>query len=81
MNINIGKIDILLENVSEQDTMRIKKVIDTLFSNDIFNTRNGWVKLNFDNNKNLSSIEKNSMIWRSNYLLKNAEHSIISRVT
>ena len=62
--MEIGKIEILLENVNEQETMRIKKIIDTLFLNDIFNIKNGWVKLSFDKNKDLGSIEKNVIAWR-----------------
>ena len=64
MNIEIGKIEVILENVSEQETIRIKKIIDTLFLNDCFNMKNGWVKLSFDKDKNLGSIEKNIMAWR-----------------
>ena len=64
MNIEIGKIEVILENVSEQETIRIKKIIDTLFLNDAFNIRNGWVKLSFDKDRKLCSIEKNTIAWR-----------------
>lgn len=68
MNIDVGKIEILLENVNQEDTIRIKKIIDTLFLNDAFNIRNGWIKLSFDKDKNLGSIEKNAIVWRQNQL-------------
>lgn len=77
MNLDYGKIEILLNNVDKAETLRIKKVIDTLFSNGIFNMSNGWVKLNFDNDKNLSSIEKNQLVWRHNRLTKNVNESIM----
>lgn len=60
----IGKIEVLLENVSQEETLRIKHIIDTLFLNDCFNIKNGWVKLSFDKDKNLGSIEKNVLAWR-----------------
>ena len=64
MNIEIGKIEVMLENVSEQETIRIKKIIDTLFLNDAFNMRSGWIKLSFDKDRKLCSIEKNTIAWR-----------------
>ena len=70
MNIDVGKIEIILENVNKEETIRIQNVINTLFANDIFNIRNGWAKINFDNDKNLSSIERNQMVWRHNRLQK-----------
>lgn len=60
----IGKIEILLENVSKEDTLRMQGIINTLLANDSFNIRNGWVKLSFDKDKNLGSIEKNVIAWR-----------------
>lgn len=66
--MELGKIEILLENVSQEETVRVKKIIDTLFLNDSFNIRNGWVKLSFDKEKNLSSIEKNTIAWRGTLL-------------
>jgi len=52
-----GKIEILLEGVSFEETKRLREVIHTLLANGSFNVKNGRVIMHYDNDSNLMKVD------------------------
>lgn len=64
MKIEQGIIHIVLDNVSEVDTMRYREIIHTLISQGCLNVRNGCVIIRFDHEGTLQQIEIEHIKWR-----------------
>lgn len=58
-----GKIEIILENVSFEETKRLREVIHTLLANGSLAIRNGHCILHFDNDSNLMKIDHEFVKW------------------
>lgn len=61
--MQIGTITITLEGVTIEETERLRKMIHTMFTDGVFNIRNGKAILNFDND-GLAEIEKQIKTWK-----------------
>ena len=55
--MNEGIITIKLEGISHIQVERCRQMIHTMFTHDVFNTRNGKAILNFDSDGLLADIE------------------------
>lgn len=60
----IGLIEIKLENVSENDTIRFRESIHTLIGQGVLNIRNGKAVLHFDSDGVLKQIEVDFIKWK-----------------
>lgn len=58
-----GKIEIILENVSFEETKRLREVIHTLLANGSLAIRNGRCILHFDNDSNLMKVDHEFVKW------------------
>jgi hypothetical protein len=59
-----GIINIVLDNVSESETLRLRENIHTLIANGCLSIRNGYVKINFDSDGIMQELEVNIKKWR-----------------
>lgn len=64
--IEQGIINIVLDNVSEAETMRLKEIIHNLISQGTLNIRNGHAIIHFDNDARLQKIEHEFIKWKYN---------------
>lgn len=65
MEIPIGKIEIVLEGVTLEQTERLRGIIHTLFEQGLFNLRNGYGIMHFDNDGILRELEIHVKKWRN----------------
>lgn len=70
-----GIINIVLDNVSEADTMRYREIIHTLIGQGCLNVRNGCVIIRFDNEGTLQQIEIEHIKWRRPKQFNNLTHN------
>ncbi len=64
MNEPIGKIEISLAGATFEQTEHCRKIIHTLFSQGIFNLRNGRAILHFDPTGTLAAIDFEIGKWK-----------------
>lgn len=62
--IEQGVINVILENVSEKETLRLREVIHTLIAQGSLNIRNGRAIIHFDNDSNVMKIDHEFIKWR-----------------
>ena len=61
--IQQGEIKIILDNVSESETLRLREIIHILIANGSLNLRNGNVIISFDNNSQVMKIQHDFIKW------------------
>ena len=64
--IEQGVINIILDNVSETETMRLKEIIHILISQGSLNIRNGRAIIHYDNDSRIQKIEHEFIKWKYN---------------
>ena len=69
MGIPYGEIKILFTGITKEKTLFYKEIIDRLLESGVFNTKNGKVILNFDN-EGLAEIELQVKQWKRGKELK-----------
>ena len=62
--IEQGVINIVLDNISKEETLRLREIIHTLIANGCLNIRNGRAIIHFDNDAVLQQIEIEHIKWR-----------------
>lgn len=62
--MNEGILNFRLENISFEETERIREIVHTLISYGALHVRNGSVILHFDNDANLQEIEIHQKRWK-----------------
>lgn len=62
----ISTITIQLEGIGLTELERCRQIVETLFSQGVFNVRNGKIILNFDSDGTLQQIDFNVSKWRRN---------------
>ena len=61
-----GVINIILDNVSEAETMRLKEIIHILISQGSLSIRNGRSIIHYDNDAKVQKIEHEFIKWKYN---------------
>ena len=64
--IEQGIIQIVLDNVSEAETLRLKEIIHTLIAQGSLSIRNGRSIIHYDNDARLQKIEHEFIKWKYN---------------